>query len=121
MIGIGADVVDVERFRRSMQRTPGLVERLFTKDEQDYAERRSDPTERYAARFAAKEAAMKAMGVGIGAFPWRDVEVVRADSGAPSLALHRRAASVAREHGVREWRLTMAHTATVAQAVAVAL
>ena len=121
VVGIGADVVDVERFRRSMARTPGLVDRLFTADERAYAERRRDPTERYAVRFAAKEAAMKAMGLGIGAFPWRDVEVVRADSGEPSLVLHRRAAAVAREHGVSGWRLTLSHTATVAQAVALAL
>ena len=99
----------------------GPVDRLFTADERAYAEQRRDPTERYAVRFAAKEAAMKAMGLGIGAFPWRDVEVVRADSGAPSLVLHRRAAAVAREHGVSEWRLTLSHTATVAQAVALAL
>ena len=121
VVGIGTDVVDVDRFRRSMARTPGLVDRLFTADERAYAEQRRDPTERYAVRFAAKEAAMKAMGLGIGAFPWRDVEVVRADSGAPSLVLHRRAAAVAREHGVSGWRLTLSHTATVAQAVALAL
>ena len=58
MIGIGIDLVDVDRFRNSMIRTPGLKNRLFLPSEQEYSERQTDPTERYAARFAAKEAVL---------------------------------------------------------------
>lgn len=54
MIGIGTDLVDLDRFRDALERTPGLVARLFSEEERAYAERRNDPTERYAARFAAK-------------------------------------------------------------------
>jgi holo-[acyl-carrier protein] synthase len=118
--GIGVDLVEVDRMRRTLARTPALVERLFTDAERAYCERRRDPTERFAARFAAKEAVMKALGVGLGAVGWHEVEVVRAESGRPSLALTGRAAELAAELGVVRWHLTMSHTSRVAEAVAVA-
>lgn len=121
VIGIGTDLVEIERFRLALQRTPRLPERLFSEAERAYAARRRDPTERLAARFAAKEAVMKAMGVGLWRFPLRDIEVVRATSGAPSVRLHGGAARLAAQRGVTEWRLTLTHTATLAQAIAVAL
>ena len=122
MIGIGTDLVDLDRFRDALERTPGLVARLFSEEERAYAERRNDPTERYAARFAAKEAVMKALGVGLGACEFTDIEVVRDDdSGAPALALHGRAAELASEAGVSRWVLTLTHSDTTAHAIAVAL
>jgi holo-[acyl-carrier protein] synthase len=121
MIGIGIDAVELERFRRALARTPRLAERLFSDAERAYALRRKDPTERLAARFAAKEAVMKAMGVGLWAFNYRDVEVVRAPSGAPSLRLTGKAARIASERGIHEWRLSLTHTEHTAHAVAVAL
>jgi holo-[acyl-carrier protein] synthase len=121
VIGIGTDLVELDRFRLALLRTPRLPERLFSDAERAYAARRRDPTERLAARFAAKEAVMKAMGVGLWRFKLRDVEVVRAPSGQPSVALHGRAAELAAEKGVTEWRLTLTHTDRVAQAIAVAL
>jgi holo-[acyl-carrier protein] synthase len=120
LIGIGVDLVEVDRIRRTLARTPALVERLFTDAERAYCERRRDPTERFAARFAAKEAVMKALGVGLGAVGWHEVEVVRAESGRPSLALSGRAADLAAELGVVRWHLTMSHTSRVAEAIAVA-
>jgi holo-[acyl-carrier protein] synthase len=121
VIGIGTDLVELDRFRLALTRTPGIVDRLFTDDERAYAELRRDPTERFAARFAAKEAVLKAMGAGIGECDFREIEVVRAESGAPSVRLHGRAAGLAADRGVGEWRLTMTHTASLAQAIAVAL
>lgn len=121
MIGVGIDAVELARFRLALARTPRLSERLFSEAERAYATRRKDPTERLAARFAAKEAAMKAMGVGLWKFPFLDVEVVRAASGQPSLLLRGRAAALAAELGVHEWRLTLTHTETTAIAVAIAL
>lgn len=82
---------------------------------------RADPAERYAARFAAKEAALKAMGLGLGACKWHDIEVVRAESGQPSLLLTGAAAELASERGIQRWLLTMSHTDRVAEAIAVAL
>lgn len=107
--------------RVALARTPTLRERVFTEAEQAYCDRRADPTERYAARFAAKEAVMKAMGVGIGACKWREIEVAKAASGAPSVRLHAGAQALANERGIAEWRLTMTHTHRVAEAIAVAL
>lgn len=121
MIGIGLDLVDVDRMRGTISRTPTIVERLFTADEQAYARAVADPTERFAVRFAAKEAAMKALGVGLGAFDWHDVEVIRAASGAPSLAVRGRAAALAEEAGVTRWLVTLSHTQLTAQAIVVAL
>ena len=120
MIGVGADLVHIDRFRTALERTPGLKTRCFTEDERAYAERRRDPVERYAARFAAKEAVMKAMGVGLGACEFTDIEVVRAESGRPSVRLHGRAAALADERGVTAWHLSMTHTETAAHAIAIA-
>jgi holo-[acyl-carrier protein] synthase len=113
MAGLGVDAVDVERFRHSLSRTPGLAERLFTPGELAYAEAKRDPAPSLAARFAAKEAVMKALGVGLGAFGFHDVEVVRADSGEPSLVLRGRAAELAGG----QLRLSLTHTAITAIAV----
>ena len=121
MIGLGADLVDVDRFRAALARRAALAERLFTDAERDYALGQHDPAMSLAARFGAKEAVMKALGVGIGSFALRDVEVVRAESGEPSLALTGGAAALASARGVRRWMLSLTHTDTTAMAVAVAL
>lgn len=121
MIGIGADLVDIDRFRAVMTRTPAVVERLFTPDERAYAGRAADPAPRLAARFAAKEAALKALGLGLGGMAMAQIEVVRSGDGPPGLVLHGRARSVARTRGVDRWLVTLSHTDRLAQAVVVAL
>ncbi len=115
------DLCEIERMRAALARTPGLRTRLFTEDERAYCDRRTDPTERYAARFAAKEAVLKAMGLGVGACKWAEIEVARATNGAPSLRLHGGARRLAEERGIASWRLTMTHTSVTAEAIAVAL
>ena len=85
IIGVGVDAVDVERFRRVLERTPSLRERLFTPAELAYVRPRFDPAPSLAVRFAAREAVMKSLGLGLGAFGFHDVSVHVADSGAPSL------------------------------------
>ena len=121
VVGIGVDAVDVARFRRSLARTPTLATRVFTADELAYARRRLDPTQPLAVRFAAKEAVMKCMGVGLGACATQDIEVVRADSGVPSIVLHRAAAVLAAERGITTWMLSLTHTEVSAVAMAIAL
>lgn len=120
VVGIGTDLVDLDRFREVLARRPGMVDRLFTAGERAYAERRTDPLERYAVRFAAKEAVMKALGVGIGAVGWHDIEVERDDEGRPSVLLRGRALELADEAGIGDWKLTMTHSDSAAQAIAVA-
>jgi holo-[acyl-carrier protein] synthase len=121
IIGLGTDLVEVARFRLAMERRAGLPERLFSDAEREYAFRQKDPAKSLAARFGAKEAVMKAMGVGLWKFKLRDIEVVRAKSGAPSVTLHRKAATMASERGVASWMLSLTHTETTALAVAIAL
>ena len=120
VVGIGVDAVDVERFRAVLARRPGLLERLFTAGERAVAARVPDPAPRLAARFAAKEAVLKALGVGIGAAAFHDVEVVRADSGQPRLVLTGTAAALAVGRGVTRWHVSLTHTDAVAVASVVA-
>lgn len=98
-----------------------MADRLFTDDERAYGARARDGAPRLAVRFAAKEAVMKALGVGVGAFAFRDVEVISAPSGQPSLVLRGQAAALADEQGVARWHLSLTHTDDSAHAVAVAL
>ena len=116
MIGLGIDAVDVDRFDQLLARQPRMRERLFTD-----SEREVHATARLAARFAVKEAVMKAMGVGLGAFGWHEVETRRTDSGAPELVLSGQAASLAAEQGITRWMVSLTHTDTTAVAVVTAL
>ena len=121
LVGVGIDLCEVERMRATLARTPTFAQRVFTDGEQERCRQAKDPAERFAARFAAKEATLKALGAGIGACPLRDIEVVRAESGAPSLVLHGRAAALASERGVASWHVSLTHTAASAAAVVVAV
>ena len=120
MIGIGVDLVDIERFRRSLERTPTMRARLFTEIELAYVAPQVDPVPSLAARFAAREAVMKALGVGLGAFGFHDVWVERAPSGQPSLVFAGRAAELSAEAGVRAWHLSLTHSDLVAAAYVIA-
>lgn len=121
IIGVGTDLVDLERFRAVLGRRPGLIARLFTSAEHEYANRRNDPVERFAVRFAAKEATLKAMGVGLGAADWHDIEVTRDEEGRPAIRVDGRAASLAASLGIVSWQLTLSHSGLVAQAVVLAI
>ena len=113
IIGVGIDVVDVERFTLSLTRTPRLAERLFTDDEQLL------PPASLAARFAAKEALAKAFGAPVGLL-WRDAEVHRGLDGRPHLTLHGTVAARAELLGVRATHLSLSHDAGIASAVVIA-
>ena len=120
MRGIGIDAVDIARFRASLERTPRMRTRLFTEQELESLATASDPAPSLAARFAVREAAMKAMGVGLGAFDFHDVSVERLESGAPRLLVRGRALELASSMGVSTWHVSITHTDTVAMAVVVA-
>jgi holo-[acyl-carrier protein] synthase len=119
--GLGSDLVDIARFRLALERRASLPERLFSDAERTYTDGLGDPVKSLAARFGAKEAVMKAMGVGLWQFAFRDVEVLRLESGAPRVVLHQKAAELAAERGIVDWQLTLSHTDTTAMAVAIAL
>jgi holo-[acyl-carrier protein] synthase len=117
--GVGIDAVEVERLRRLLEHLPRAYERLFSAQERGYADSFADPYPRYAARFAAKEAVGKALGIGIIGFVWREIEVL--SGGKPRVALQGRVAEIARRLGVTRVELSLSHTAGMAYAVAVAV
>lgn len=121
MKGIGVDAVDVGRFRAALDRTPSMRMRLFTDEEIALAAERGNDAATLAARFAVREATMKALGVGLGAFDFHDVWVRRSVSGAPELMVSGRAAQLATDRGVNGWHLSLSHTDSVAIAVVAAL
>lgn len=125
IVGVGVDAVDVERFRRLLDRRPRFAARCFTEGERSDATTSADAAQSLAARFAAKEAVMKALGAGIGAFALTDVEVCRttgrgATRHAPYLVLHGSAAELAGTQGAGAFHLSLTHTEAVAIAFVVA-
>jgi holo-[acyl-carrier protein] synthase len=112
--GVGLDLLDIERFERALERRPRLRERLFTDGERGYAAGRARPGMHLAARFCAKEAVAKALG--LTGWSFRDVEVVATEA-APLVRLSGKAARRAEELGVTA-SVSLTHTDTVAGAVA---
>lgn len=118
IIGTGVDLCEVHRIREAIERHGRrIIERVYTEREIAYAESKANKFERYAARFAAKEAGMKALGTGWrGGIAWRDFEVTNLKSGRPTLAFHGKAAELAEKMGVRNIALSMTHTSVQAMA-----
>lgn len=121
-VGLGVDLVDIDRMRTIIARTPSFRSKHFTEGEREYCESKADPATHYAARFAAKEAVVKALGCGFtrGIRP-HDIEVVSAKSGKPDVALSGVALEVAREIGAKEIPISISHTRTDAIACAIAI
>ena len=121
IVGIGTDLAEVDRIQASVERYGArFVERIYTPAEIAYVESKANRFERYAARFAAKEAGMKAIGTGWRrGVRWQDFEVANLRSGKPTLALHGVAAHVAEQLGVRSIALSLTHTAAMAMAVVI--
>jgi holo-[acyl-carrier protein] synthase len=107
--GIGIDVVDIERFKSSLDRTPGLVEKLFTENE------RTKPISSLAARFAAKEALAKALSVGKG-LPWHDAEILNLENGKPVFLFRGEIAEIIDGADVH---LSLSHDAGIASAIVI--
>ena len=118
IVGTGVDLAVVPRIRASIERFGArFIERIYTPAEIAYVEHKANRWERYAARFAAKEAGMKAIGTGWKrGVRWQDFEVANLPSGKPTLRLHGAAARVADRLGVRNVSLSLTHTAEVGMA-----
>src|ERR1700693_2536505 len=113
IVGTGIDIAEVPRIRQSIERFgPRFLKRIYTPGEIRYCDSKANRVERYAARFAAKEAAMKALGTGWNhGVRWRDCEVVRMPGGRPTITFHGKAAEFAVKLGVKEMALAYTHTA----------
>ncbi len=118
IVGTGIDITEVQRIAASIERFGRrFVERVFTADEIRYCESKANKTERYAGRFAAKEAAMKAIGTGWNrGVTWHDVEVRRSPGQRPTIAFHNRAAEFFQKLGAVRAHLSITHTAESAMA-----
>lgn len=113
IVGLGIDVVAFDRFQETIEKSPGLIERIFTPAERTLGHAS------LAARWAAKEALAKALGAPVG-LSWQDAEVVREASGAPRLVVTGSVAERAAELGVTRFHLSMSHDGGIASAVVVA-
>ncbi|HKS42050.1 MAG TPA: holo-ACP synthase [Blastocatellia bacterium] len=118
IVAIGIDIVEISRMEEVFARQgERFRSRVFTEAEIEYCEGRSARLESYAARFAAKEAVMKALGTGWGeGVAWRDIEVIRAETGAPEIRLRGRALELFDERGARKAHLSLTHSREVAMA-----
>ena len=115
----GVDIIEIERIRQAFERWGDrFLRRIYTEGEASYCRGRAP---NLAGRFAAKEAAMKALGTGLRGVGWKDIEVVRNQAGAPSVRLHGRAKTRAETLGVRELSLSLSHSRNYAVAFVVGL
>jgi holo-[acyl-carrier protein] synthase len=122
VIGIGLDLTEIGRIRDLLAKHgERFKERTFTLEECAYCDSHTDPAPHYAARFAAKEAVAKALGTGFSqGVGWLDIEVLRAESGQPSVCLHGGAAAYAEQLGINQWMITLSHSRDTAAASVVA-
>lgn len=120
IVGLGTDLARIERFRKFAVAGNGTLERVFTAQEQNYALKKRDPAPHLAARFAAKEAFVKALGCGLrDGLSWQQIEVVRDELGCPSLALSGRAREKMAERGAVKTHLSYSHDGDYAVATVV--
>jgi holo-[acyl-carrier protein] synthase len=121
VVGIGIDIVENSRIRESIERFgERFLNRIYTQGETDYCSKNVDPAIHYAARFAAKEAAFKALGTGWSSgVKWKDIEVERLASGKPELKLHGAAAERAQSMGATRFHVSLTHDRSMSCAVVV--
>jgi holo-[acyl-carrier protein] synthase len=120
IVGVGVDMVEIERVERLLRTRPSFRERVFTDDERRYCDGKAAPAAYYAARWAAREAARKALG-GVRGLRWHDISVERARTGAPHLALAGAAQARASTIGVTEVMVSFSHERSMATAFCVAV
>ncbi len=119
ILGVGTDLVEIQRIRRAIEQNPHFLERVFTEGEIAYCRRKSRPWQSYAARFAAKEAVGKAFGTGLGPIGLTEIEVASGPGGQPRVLLHGAAERLAAERRVQRVHISLSHSELYAMATAV--
>ena len=119
--GIGTDIIEIKRIKNAAEKGKGFLERVFLAGELAYAFAKKDPFPSLAARFAAKEAVMKALGTGFQGISWQDIEVVSDEKGKPVIILHGGAARIAGGNGIKQMLITLSHSREFATAFAIAV
>jgi len=121
IIGAGTDIIEIERIKQAYERSGDrFLERVFTPGERSFCDARRDRFSCYAARFAAKEAVLKALGTGLAGCSFVDVEVSRPGGGRPEVTLHGAAAETAKEKGIASILISISHNRESAVAFAIA-
>ena len=120
-VGLGVDIIEIDRMEQALTRTPRIRERVFSEQERSYAQKKARPAVHYALFFAAKEAVLKALGTGFSGMAFTDVEVDHDRFGRPIPILHGRAQKLAEEQGIVEIQLSLSYTHSVGVASAVAI
>jgi holo-[acyl-carrier protein] synthase len=120
-VGLGVDIVEIDRMERVIERTPRFLARVFSEGERAYAWKRARPAIHYALFFAAKEAVLKALGTGFAGMQYTDVEVIHDEQGKPLPLLHGHALEIANEQGIVDMQLSLSHTHQMGVASAVAI
>ena len=121
IFGVGIDIIEVSRIEKQLARSDGrFQQRLFTTGEIAYCERKKFKALHYAARFAAKEAFLKALGTGLsGGLSWKDVEIINDQAGKPALRLGGKARLLAEERGLAAFHVSLTHLKDTAAAVVI--
>lgn len=120
ILGTGIDIVEVERIGKALEGSSSMVNRVFTEGEREYCEQRKNRNQHFAGRFAAKEAALKALGTGWNeGIRWQDVEITADAKGKPELSFHRRAEEIFRQMGASSAHVTITHAEAYAVAMVV--
>lgn len=121
-VGVGVDMVEVVRMRTILDRTPSFRDKAFSSQEIAYCASKANPAMHFAARFAAKEAVVKALGTGFAAgIGLHDIEVVVSEKGRPAVVLSGRALEVAQDSSITDIEISLSHTETEAVAFVVAI
>jgi holo-[acyl-carrier protein] synthase len=120
-VGVGTDIIEIVRIKRAFERIGvRFLEKIFTPGEMSFCDAKKDRFSSYAARFAAKEAVLKALGISLAGCRLGDVEVTRPDGGRPEIILHGAAAVMAKEKGIATVLISMSHNHDQAVAFAIA-
>ena len=120
IFGIGTDIIEIDRVKKAMQRTPAILNRLFTEYEIAYFISRNMNMQHIAGGFSAKEAVVKALGTGIRGFSWKDVEILRGSSGKPMVKLYNKAKEIAANNKICTISISISHSENYSMAVAIA-
>ena len=120
IFGIGTDIIEIARVEDKLSRTRGLKEKVFTAGEIEYSQAKAKSGQHFAARFAAKEAFLKAMGTGWrSGYRFNDVEIVNNQLGKPEVLVHGKIREFCEANGIRRWHVTLSHSRELAKAVVV--
>lgn len=117
--GIGTDMVEIGRIRKAIEKNPHFMERVYTEQEIQYCQRKANPWQSFAARFAAKEAVGKAFGTGIGPIGLTEIEIANEKNGQPMVVLHGKAQTLAIQRNIQRVHVSLSHSEAYAIATAV--